>query len=93
MRYRPKVGKEFPVSSFKEKTQYLTERTRSVIAIAVVGAAILALLVAALVSTHRGNFGPLLATWGVVGPMLGVILGHYFPNAGKGDDEDHTSTA
>jgi hypothetical protein len=92
MRYVPKVGKEFPVSSVKEKAQYLTEFTRSTIAISVVAAAILALLVAAAIGAYHGDFGALSTLWSAVSLPLGLIVGYYFRGAGKGD-EDHTSSA
>ncbi len=87
MRYVPKVGKEFPVSSAKEKAQYLAEFTRSTIAISVVVAAILALLVAAAIGACHGEFSALRTLWSVISLPLGLVIGHYF--RGAGDNEDH----
>jgi len=93
MKYRPKVGKEFPVSDVKERTQYLTEYTRTVIAIAVVGAAILALLGAAAIGAYHGDFGALGTLWSAISLPLGLVVGYYFRGAGQGDNENHKSSA
>jgi H+/Cl- antiporter ClcA len=95
MRYEVKVGKDLPLHNveIEEKRRLITELVRSTIAIAVIGASMLALLCAAAVGVYRGDFSPLLAVWSVVGPMLGLIVGHYFRGAGRGDNEDNPSTA
>jgi hypothetical protein len=92
MRYEPKVGKEFPVTRVEENTRYLTEFTRSALAIVGVVVGMLALLVTASICAYRGDFGPLLTVWAVVGPMLTWIFGYYFRGSDQGH-EDHTSTA
>jgi hypothetical protein len=92
MPYKPKVGEEFPVAGAKEKTQYLIESTRSKIAMAVVGAAMLSLLLTVSICAYRGEFTSLLTVWAVVGPILTWIFGYYFRGSEQGD-EDHTSTA
>jgi hypothetical protein len=93
MRYKPKVGNDFPVRQVKEQTRYLTEFTRSTIAISVVVAAILALLVAAAIGAYHGEFSALRTLWSVISLPLGLVIGHYFRGAGKGDDENYQSSA
>jgi hypothetical protein len=94
LKFKVNIGRKFPVNRVEEeKRRYLEELTRSRIAIPLVWASILALLGAAALTAYDRDFSPLLATWGVVGPILGLIIGHYFQGARKGDNEDHTSTA
>jgi hypothetical protein len=59
---------------------------------AVVGAAMLSLLVTVSICAYRGEFTSLLTVWAVVGPILTWIFGYYFRGSEQGD-EDHTSTA
>jgi membrane protein DedA with SNARE-associated domain len=91
MSYEPKVGKEFPVSSVKEKTKYLTEFTRSTIAICLVVTSVLALVVTAAVCAYRGDFDFLQTLWAVIGPLLGSIVGYYFRGSDRGDENYQSS--
>jgi hypothetical protein len=97
MRYEPKVGDEFPVRDVKESRRYLTEVTRSTIAICVVVAGVLSLLVAAAIGTYQDDFGLLRTLWEVIGFPLGLIVAYYFRGSEQGDEdhksEDHKSTA
>jgi len=92
MRYEPKAGKEFPLGHVKERTRYLTEVTRSTIAICVVVAGILALLGAAGIGAYQDDFGLLRALWDVISFPLGLIVAYYFRGSDQGDEE-HKSTA
>jgi hypothetical protein len=93
MRYEPKVGDEFPVRQVKEQTRYLTEVTRSTIAIAVVAAGTLSLLVAAAIGAYHGDFGALWTLWSAISLPLGLIVGYYFRGSNQGDSEDDEGAA
>ncbi len=93
MKREIKVGREFPVHDVKEKTNYLTEVTRSTIAICTVVAGVLSLLVTGAIGAYQGDFGVLKTLWAVIGLPLGWIIGHYFRGSNQRDNEDHKSTA
>jgi hypothetical protein len=80
MKYKPRLGQDFPVEAvvIKEKASYLKEGTRSVIAVAVVGIAAVALLVGAMVWAFGGGSDALESVWNFVALPVGLILGHYF---------------
>jgi len=92
MSYEPKIGKDLPVTRAEENTRYLTEFTRSTLAIVGVVVGMLSLLVTASICASRGDFSPLLTVWAVVGPMLTWIFGYYYRGSDQGD-ENHKSTA
>lgn len=56
--------------------------TRTYISYAIVGTTIIFLLGSAIVSLLVGSFGPLIAIWSVVGPLVGALTGYYYKMAG-----------
>ncbi|HOD82324.1 MAG TPA: hypothetical protein PKG77_12970 [Phycisphaerae bacterium] len=49
----------------------------------VIGSSV-ALVVAAIVALCLASIAPLAGAWSVIGPILGAIIGHYYPNRGFG---------
>lgn len=91
MKYLPKIGRDFPVH--EASTRHLVEKTRSVIAIVLVGAMLLALLVAAVISLLQGNYGPLLTVWAIVTLPSGWIVGYYFKGRHADVEDDNEGSA
>jgi len=91
MLFEPRIGNEFEVIS--AKTRYLTEFTRSTIALCFVVVGALGLIFAAVLGAVKGDFGCLQTLWAIVGPLLGGILGFYFRGHILHGQKDDTSTA
>lgn len=89
MRFEPKLGKEFPleVKVLEAKTRRVTETTRSVIALSVLGIGAAALAIAAVVSFATGNWGAVVAVWAAIAAPWGMVIGYYF--RGNGVNEEH----
>jgi hypothetical protein len=92
MPYKPKIGEDLPLS-IAAKTRYVTELTRSAIALSVVVATVLALCVTAAICLYRGDFQILLSLWAVVAAPLGWVIGHYFRGTNTNGQKDNASTA
>jgi hypothetical protein len=95
MQYKPKIGNDFPITKdvILAKTGYLTEITRSAIALAVVVLGIVALLITAAICAYRGDFSGLQTFWAAVAAPLGCVIGYYFRSTGTNGQENHTSSA
>ena len=81
MKYKPKVGDDFPITT-KEivvaKTKQVTELTRSAIAVTVLVIGVGALAVAGLHGLYKDDFQILHTLWAVVAAPLGWIFCYYF---------------
>jgi hypothetical protein len=95
MRYKPKIGEEFALHAavIAAKTRYLTEVTRSTVALAVVVVALVALAATAAFSAWRGDFQVLRTVWEVVAAPSGIIIGYYFRGTGTNGKDDYASSA
>jgi hypothetical protein len=91
MRYKPSIGSEFEVIS--AKTKYLTELTRSTIALCFVLVSSFGLIFAAVVGALKGDFGYLSTLWAVIAAPLGGIVGFYFRGQMLHGQKDDESTA
>ncbi len=91
MKYGPRVGEDFPLYAGvnTEKANYLRECVRSVVAITVLGVAVVALLVATTVWAFGGGTSALGTVWNYAALPLGLVIGHYFsPRHSKHDQGD-----
>ena len=69
--FQPAIGKEFEVEEIEAKTRGFIARV------------IVSLMAAALIVTWvywllKGSYAPLSLVWGIGGPLIGAIVGHYF---------------
>jgi hypothetical protein len=90
MRYKPRVGKELELSKdvIVAKTGWMTELTRSAIALSVISVSLLTLAISAAFSAYRGEYQALQMVWAVVAVPLGCIIGYYFRGNGRNGEED-----
>lgn len=93
MRYKPKLGDEFPLAAelVAARTRLLRERTRSVIAGAIIGLVAVAIAITAAFCAYNRDFQPLQMLWAVVAGPVGWVIGHYF--RGNGSNEDNYPSA
>lgn len=95
MGFEPKIGEELRLTAtvIEAKTRHVTEVTRSVIALAIVIATVVALAVTAVICAYRGDFQFFGTLWAFVAAPLGWIGCYYFKSAGANGKEDDQSTA
>jgi hypothetical protein len=95
MRYEPRIGDEFPLTSdiIVAKTKHLTEVTRSTIALCIIVASLLALAFTAALGALKGDFGYLQTLWAIIAAPLGGIVTFYFRGHILHDQKDNESTA
>ena len=95
MRYEPRIGVELPLAAavIAAQTRYLTEVTRSAIALAIILVALVALVATAAFCLYRENFHVLQTLWAIVAAPLGCIIGYYFRGTGTNGKEDNPGAA
>lgn len=95
MRYEPKIGEDFPLAKdvIVAKTGWMTELTRSAIALSIVIVSALALLASAVFGAYRGEFQALQTVWSVVAVPLGCIIGYYFRGNVRTSEDDNPRAA
>lgn len=95
MRYKPRIGDEFHLTSDEivAKTRHLTEVTRSTIALSVIVVSLLALIFAAALGAIKGDFGYLQTLWAILAAPLGGIVTFYFRGQILHGQKDDESTA
>ena len=69
--FQPAIGREFEVEEIEA-------RNRGFVARVVVGFIAAALVVTGVYWLLKGSYAPLSLVWGIGGPFIGVIVGHYF---------------
>jgi di/tricarboxylate transporter len=91
MRYKPKIGNEFPITKdvIVARTRHITELTRSTIALSIVVLALLALLITGALCAYRGDFQGLQTLWAVIAAPLGCIIGYYFRGTNTNGQENN----
>jgi hypothetical protein len=92
MRYEPRIGNDLHVTNeiIVAKTKYLTEVTRSTIALCIIIVGLGALVFAAALGALKGDFGNLQTLWAIIALPLGAIVTFYFRGHlrhGQKDDE------
>jgi ribosomal protein L20 len=95
MKFKPKIGNDFPIPKevILARARWMTEFTRSMIAISVVLLAILALIITAAFGAYYGDFNQLRDLWAIIAAPLGWIIGYYFRGNSRNDEEDNASAA
>lgn len=62
--------------------------TRKIVAYSVMAMMAVFVLGAAILGLWNGSFSGLQAVWVCVAPFAGMIIGHYFPGSGEGNDTE-----
>jgi len=93
MLFKPRIGRELPIELVKAETRNLVERTRSTIALWVIGVCLLVLGGAAVYGAIREDFSHLITAWSVIAAPAGWVIGHYFRgNGNNGEENDASAT-
>ena len=69
--FQPAIGKEFEFEEIEAKN-------RGFVARVVVSFTAAALIVTGVYWLLKGSYAPLSLVWGIGGPLIGAIVGHYF---------------
>lgn len=69
--FQPAIGREFEVEEIEAKT-------RGFVAKIIVSSTAIAIVVAGVYWLIKGIYAPLSFVWGIGGPFIGAIVGHYF---------------
>lgn len=95
-----KIGREFEsieahvdderevVSVIKAVLRGRENVTRKTVAYLVMAMVAVFILGAAVLGLLSGSFGALQAVWVCVAPFVGMIIVHYFPGSGEGNDTE-----
>lgn len=93
-----KIGREFEsieahVDDEKEAASVIKtvvhgreNATRKIIAYSMMAMIAVFILGASLLGLLNGSFSELQAVWLCAAPFVGMIVGHYFPGSGEGND-------
>lgn len=95
MRYRTKVGSEFPVSEaiIRARTAHLREQVRSIVILSLLICSLGALTLAAAISLWSQNWSVLAYVWAGVSTVVGLPLSFYFGRQNiDGEDNDKGAT-
>lgn len=83
MRYKPKIGKEFPVATAQPSSHehaVIEEKTRAYIAKTIVVVAVTLVVGSSIVGLLKGEFWYLSNLWAVLSLPVGAVLGYYLPS-------------
>jgi len=87
--YKPQIGDPFEMTEIIEaKRSLLQEWTRTIIALAIVGAILAALTIAAIYGDQI-NGQAVLKVWGVVSVPLSGVIGYYLGRKRIGGENDN----
>ena len=78
-RFQPRIGREFEI----ENVQIIEARSRGFVGRAVTIGTGVAVATTGAYGLTTGNYIAAEVVWAVAGPMVGVVLTHYFGSAGK----------
>ncbi len=81
-KFTPLHGRDFDIS-LRDLDDYKTARTRDNVAYVLLGAALVAMLMAAAYGFYVGNFGAVRDVWSAAGPFIGGVAGYYFHRSRK----------
>ncbi|QMU57039.1 MAG: hypothetical protein GKR98_01775 [Boseongicola sp.] len=91
MEKEPNLGKDFPLELriIEARTRWLSEATRSWIALAVTVGSVTAMTAAAALALIHGEYGYLSTVWSLVAMPIGAVLGHYFGRSNQDEEVDN----
>lgn len=90
MRYRAKIGSDFPVTEavIKAQTAHLREQVRSIIVLTLLASVLAALVAAGIVSLVMQSPSILAYTWAAMATFVGVPLSYYFGRRASDEQDD-----